>query len=191
MASSNLSAIRHTGPTMVTERIRRAIVIATLAALGGIAHAEWLPIAGILAPSENGPVLHALPGWRSSGTPLRYLDESGRALCCLHVAPMPTAGASASMRDGEAGGDLYAVEPSDALAARTGRKPMLGPVLDTGTTTEKRSAAEVPLRKGDHRSQLERCTTSEGVRFTLQDKAAGTRSQLYLPLGYDVSPTCK
>ena len=176
---------------MVTEHMRRAVVIATLTALGGIAHAESLPIVGILAPSENGPALHGLPGWRSSGTPLRYLDESGRALCCLHIAPMPTAGASALMRDGEAGGDLYAVELSDALTARTGGKPMLGPVLDTGTTTETRSAAKVTLRKGDQRSQLMCCTTSEGVRFTLQDKAAGTLHQLYLPLGYDVSPTCR
>lgn len=191
MASSNLSAIRHTGPTMVTERMRRAVVFAALTALCGIAHAESLPIVGILAPSENGPVLHGLPGWRSGGEPLRYLDENGKALCCLHISPMPTAGASALMRDGEAGGDLYAVELSDALTARTGRKPILGPVLDTGTTTEKRSTAEVSLREGDHRWQLARCMTSEGVRFTLQGRAAGAPSRLYLPLGYEVSPTCR
>ena len=176
---------------MVTEHKCRAVVFAALTTLGGIAHAESLPIVGLIAPSENGPVLHGVPGWRSGGEPLRYLDENGRARCCLHIAPMPTAGASALMRDGETGGDLYAVELSDALTARTGRKPMLGPVLDTRTTPEKRSAAEVTLRKGDHQSQLARCTTSEGVRFTLQDRATGTSSQLYLPLGYDVSPTCR
>ncbi len=158
-------------------------IAGTLAAWGGITHAEPLPIVGILAPSESGAVLHGVPGWRSGGEPLRYLDQNGKALCCLHIAPMPTAGASALMRDGEAGGDLCVVELSDALTARTGVKPMIGPVLDTGTIAERRSDAEVALRKGDQRSQLVRCATSEGVRFSLKDNAAGTSSQLYLPLG--------
>lgn len=168
---------------MVTEHMRRAVVFAALTTLSGIADAESLPIVGILAPSENGPVLHGLPGWRSSGEPLRYLDEGGHALRCLHVAPMHTADAAALMRDGEAGGGLYAVELSDALAARTGREPMLGPVPDTGATAEKPSTTEVTLRKGDQRSQLVRCTTSEAVRFTVKDESTSVANELHLPLG--------
>ncbi len=191
MASSNSSAIRRTGPMMVIEQMRRAVVIAVVATLAGIAHADTLPIVGVLAPGENGPVLHGLPGWRSNGEPMRYLDEHGRAQCCVHIAPMPLVGASTLMRDGQAGGDLYVVEFSDALVTRENRKPLLGPVLNAGVTTERRSSAGATLRQGDHRSRLSRCTTSEGVRFTLKDEGTSVVNQLYLPLGYDVTPSCR
>jgi hypothetical protein len=177
---------------MGTEMTRLFVGLFVAASFNTLAGADTpSPLAGILAPDAAGTVFHAALGWQPGSARLRVLDDAGRPLCCLRVAPAPLAEPS-DLQSGDAGrGARHAVTAEGPLARRLAEGPLLAPVLQDGVKVVQGDSDRTRLKKRGQRWSLERCVTQEGLRLTISSTTEPGATTFYFPLGYDVEPTCR
>lgn len=123
---------------------------------------------------------------------ISVITADGMVRCCYRVGKPDRQENDRVLDESPANATVvaYRLTPS----SRTARVdlPLLGigfPAKPTPSITSK-STDETTFRQGGTAYQLKQCTTTEGLRLTLQRGGDAVR-QYYLSLGYDVTPTCK